>query len=149
MKHNIGAIKKIWVFRPNEISLSRVNYTSVLINTSVNTDLRILPFIQQSALPVVEWENDDAGGLWNIKLSGLISKIDAQSRESCSLLKGPGIYVVENFNHEIYVLGSSVSPLMPEAIERSNPEKIADATSYAFEVSGRSTSEPPFGSFDE
>lgn len=143
MSFNVGAVLKMWAFKPSEIDVSFSNNLCIA-HALVPLDDREVPFIQQSLLAVAKFEDDDNGGLWELEISGSMTEISLTARQKInSILLRHCIIVIQNTIGDYFLFGNSSSPMIPAAVQRNQPQKISEATFYSFKLFGSSVSEPP------
>jgi len=143
---NIGSVKSLYVFGIDEIQVSvnaQNNTASVIVDALIEINDRKIIFEQDSIAQPIEWQDDDNAGIWEIALSGLIPNTSDTAKEHYALLFKQCIAIVETMSGQLFVLGSSASPLFPKKIKRNTPKKVTDNKTYAFDLIGVSITEPP------
>jgi len=141
---NIGAIKKMWVFKPDEISVDFTkSFDLCVVNVNSNLDNFIFDFFRQTTGVNITKEDDDHSGIWKIELWGHVSNTNLKSRQITSTIMSHCVIIVETYSGIKYLLGLPENPLRPANIKRTNPEKINDSSFYAFNLIGNSIFEPP------
>lgn len=143
---NIGSIKKMYCFSPDEIEVNTNNSNNtatVILLNDLSLDNRNIIFSKESITSLVKWEDDDNAGLWGIEISGSIPNTDEISKPYSKLLFQKCIIIVESLSGQMFVFGNNESPLFPKKLERVTPQRVLDNKNYSFALEGVSFFEPP------